>query len=644
MHKLLYIDDEIHNLVTLKLSINKWYDVYTLENPLEAIDLIEKENIGVVITDQRMPGMTGLELAEKIQEKFEDVIVMILTAYDDSNVMLQAINQGGIFRYILKPWDIKDIQQTLKNAFDTLELRKKNRSLVNDLLLQNKELSLQERKYRLIFDHSPLGIAHFDTNGKITRFNKQFREIINSGEYFKDLESLSSGPNSDITLAFKKSLESNEAVTFDGKYHRTDGKSVPVHAIFNPIREDYTDDGLVMLIEDLSETLKQEELKKQVTIAREAARFKQNFLAEMSHEIRTPLTGVIGMIDILKKTNLDSEQEGHVDILKMAADDLKEIINQVLDYSKIEAGKIPLNTSAFQVSNIFRKAEKLFFSICNKQITFHLDQDQQIPEYIIGDELRIMQIINNLVTNAVKFTHKGKILLSSKLLPGQSPSGEFTIRFSVTDTGKGIPVELQKILFNPFTQIEEQNSPGIEGTGLGLAICKELAKLHGGAIGVESEPGVGSTFWFTVGVRAKEEKNTSKTPAAHQEDEIVFSPIRILLAEDNRVTQNVLRLLLSSFGHDVTVASNGEEVISKYQSGLFDLILMDIQMPVMNGVEATRNLREKHNNLPPIVGLSANALEGDREKYLGKGLDEYLTKPFNQEEFCILLKKFNLTG
>ncbi|MFW6352389.1 MAG: response regulator, partial [Bacteroidota bacterium] len=150
MHKLLYIDDEKHNLTTLKLSVKKWYEVFTLENPLEVLELIERENIGVVITDQRMPRMSGLELAEQIKEKFEDVIVIILTAYDDSNVMLKAINQGGIFRYMLKPWDIKDLQQTLSNAFETWELRIKNRQLVNNLLIQNQELSIQERKYRLI--------------------------------------------------------------------------------------------------------------------------------------------------------------------------------------------------------------------------------------------------------------------------------------------------------------------------------------------------------------------------------------------------------------------------------------------------------------------------------------------------------------
>ncbi|TVQ07934.1 MAG: response regulator [Bacteroidetes bacterium] len=638
MHKLLYIDDEKHNLTTLKLSVNKWYEVFTLESPFEALEVIGRENIGVVITDQRMPGMTGLELAEKIRETFEDVIVIILTAYDDNNVMLKAINQGGIFRYMLKPWDIKDLRQTLKNAFDTYELKKKNRRLVKDLITQNKELSLQERKYRLIFDSSPLGIAHFDKRGVATRFNKRFREITHTPDDINNLNFFKEGLNQELISAFNMSWNANHSVTLEGIYQQESGERIPVRVIFTPIHEDDKHDGVVMLIEDLRETLKQEELKKQVIIAREAARFKHNFLAEMSHEIRTPLTGVLGMIDILNQSGLNAEQKNHIAILKQSGDDLREIINQVLDYSKIEAGKLPLKTGTFRISNVFQKAEQLFLSINNKKISFLKDHDQQIPEYIIGDELRIMQIINNLITNAVKFTQSGSITLRSELLPQSSDAEECKIKFSVTDTGKGIPVELQKILFTPFTQVEQVQSPGIEGTGLGLAICKELVKLHGGKIGVESQPDKGSTFWFTLTVQANTEAIPEESHTVPTENATPSTRLKILLAEDNKVTQNVLTLLLNSFGHEVTVAGNGKEVLELYTREGFDLILMDIQMPVMNGVAATQMLKQMHNNLPPIVGLSANALEGDREKYMALGLDEYLTKPFSQEDFLRVMR------
>lgn len=644
MDKLLYIDDEKHNLLTLQVSLKRWYEVFTLDNPMEALELIEREQIGVVITDQRMPGMTGLELAEKIQEKFEDVIVIILTAYDDSNVMLKAINQGGIFRYMLKPWDIKELQQTLKNAFDTYALRIKNRHLVNDLLKHNRELSLQERKYRLIFDHSPLGIAHIDASGYITRHNRRFKDITHLAHEQKNLKALAKGLNIEIYLAFDKSLKENKSVTFEGKYHLENGKEMPVRAIFTPIKEGDTNEGVVVLVEDLSEILMQEELRNQVTIAKEAARFKQNFLAEMSHEIRTPLTGVLGMIDILNKSELTPLQSEHVAMLWQTGKDLRDIINQVLDYSKIEAGKIPLNKTIFRVSNILSKAEKLFFSICNKNITFQIQHDPQVPQCIEGDELRIMQILNNLITNAVKFTQEGSITLTSELVSGSSVEEGCTIKFSVTDTGKGIPEEMQKILFTPFTQIDEGQTTGIEGTGLGLAICKELAKLHGGEVGLESHPGKGSIFWFTIKAKGHAEAVSDEPEPDYRDTHMPVAPVKILFAEDNRVIQSVIKLLLEDHGHQVTLANNGADVIKKYVPDAFDLILMDIQMPVMNGIDATEMLREAHENLPPVVGLTANALEGDREKFMGMGLDEYLTKPFDLDDFYKVLKKFDLVG
>ncbi len=643
MRKLLYIDDEEGNLVTLEVSLRKLFRVFTLSNPEHALNLIAQENIGVVITDQRMPGMNGLDLAERINQQFEDVIVIILTAYDDNDVMLRAINQGGIFRYILKPWDIKDLRQTLNNAFETYDLRQKNRTLVDDLWAHNNELRLAERKYRLIFDTSPLGIAHFDTKGHITRSNEQFSRITRLKKEPGNGMSIANLHNNDISKAFFQALESISSITYDGIYKPEEDVEIPVRAIFTPISEEKTVNGMVMLIEDLSDILKQEELRKQIVIAKESARFKQNFMAGMSHEIRTPLTGIIGMTEVLSQSDLNPEQKENVSILRQSGEDLREIINQVLDYSKIEAGKITLKTASFPLSNIYRKAEKLFSSICKKDILFDIHHDQRIPDYLVADELRLMQIINNLVSNAVKFTRQGKIILQTELAsPKQTSSDAFLINISVTDTGKGIQEGLQKLLFTPYMQIEDCHTIKMEGTGLGLSICKQLAELHGGKIGVVSEYGKGSTFWFTVevkqGIKAgSEEMDLSRTLPISSNNNL-----RILLVEDKVVNQKVLALLLKGYGHIVTIAANGEEALAIFEPGRFDLILMDIQMPVMDGVTATGKLKENYTNLPPIVSLSANALEGDREKYMAMGMDEYLVKPFNRNDFLNVLRKLHL--
>lgn len=641
MRKVLYIDDEVHNLTTMEVALKKWYKIYTLDSPVNALDLIAKENIPVVITDQRMPKMSGLELAKKIKDYQQDIVVIILTAYDDNETMLNAINQGGIYRYLLKPWDLKDLRQTLQNAFETFDLREKNRKLVEVLLKQNQELKFQERKYRLIFEKSPMGIAHFNQKGIITQLNDQFKLITGCHENQDPAFCLQS--NKEIMAALESALQGEESVSFEGKFFcAKKQREIPARALFTPIREKGRIDGVVMLIEDLSESYEREALNKQIAVAKEAAQFKQNFMAGMSHEIRTPLTGVIGMIDILSQSALTPEQKDHVTILKQSGDDLREIINQVLDYSKIEAGKISLKATSFPVFNLFEKAEKLFNSICKKDIVFEIQADDKIPEYIIGDELRVMQIVNNLITNAVKFTNEGKITISSKLISLLEDCHKYKIKISITDTGKGIPHELQKLLFTPFTQIEDQQTRKIEGTGLGLSICKQLAQMHGGEIGLESEPGKGSTFWFTILVKAGKKSMAPKPSPAAKSEVLAQKAYRILLADDKKINQQVLKLLLRNMGFKVQVAANGQQVLNMYNPDAFDLILMDIQMPVMDGVMAMRKLREQHTQLPPVIALSANAMEGDRENYINQGMDEYLTKPLKKEELIEVLSKLGM--
>jgi len=644
MRKLLFIDDEEHNLLTLEVALRKHYKVFTLADPLQAMEIIEKENINVIITDQRMPGITGLELSKRINLVFPSAIIVILTAYDDNESMMQAINQGGIFRYLLKPWDIRDITLTLESAFETYDLRQKNINLINSLLEQNQELIRQEEKFRLIFENSPQGIAHLDSNGIITQCNSCFANIV--GPDRDKIIGEHHGKVADLKLeqSIETLYEGKKASVYTDSYHS------PYHSSYIPVRVQLTPvisrnklDGCILIIEDLSEKIKQEELRKQIALVKESARFKQNFLANMSHEIRTPLTGVIGMTDILRNTPLSLQQQEYLEILRQSGEDLREIINQVLDFSKIEAGRVTIKTSAFPFKKLAERAGKLFNSICKKEIIFKTLIDSNIPALIIADEVRLMQIINNLISNAVKFTESGSIEFNAQLLPNPGFDNHFKVKISVTDTGKGIQAEQQGLLFTPFTQIDDHDTRKFEGTGLGLSICRELAKLHGGETGLESTPGVGSSFWFTFRARYANDVEYSKEP----ENNVILSPpenLNILLAEDKATNQKVFSLLLGSMGFDVIIASNGEEVVELYHPGRFDIILMDIQMPVLNGIEATRVLREKFKKLPPIIGLSANAFEGDREKYMNLGMDEYLTKPLKKQDLIRVLNKFNFSG
>ncbi len=369
----------------------------------------------------------------------------------------------------------------------------------------------------------------------------------------------------------------------------------------------------------------------------EIIQFKQNFLANMSHEIRTPLTGILGMIDMLGESEPSPMQMQYVNILKQSGENLREIINQVLDYSKIEAGKMQLKYTNFAFHEINTAAQNLFKSIAPDNLRFSVYTDDDVPEYLRADKNRIIQVVNNLISNAIKFTTYGSISIESKLISTNPENETCIIKISVTDTGIGITAEKQKILFQPFSQTHETDSRYYDGTGLGLSICKELVQMHEGDIGVESTSLQGSTFWFTF--RAFVANPADVQNKAVDRDIAVPERLRILLVEDKAINQKVIQILFSPYGYEITLAKNGKDCLDIFKPGMFDIILMDIQMPLMDGITATKKLKEMYKDLPPIIGLSANAFEGDREKYMSLGLDQYITKPINKDDFFTVVAK-----
>lgn len=396
---------------------------------------------------------------------------------------------------------------------------------------------------------------------------------------------------------------------------------------------------VVAVYNDVTERKKIEEAMRRLEIREQSAQLKQNFLANMSHEIRTPLTGVLGMIEILEQTSLNDQQKDYTATLRSSGENLREIINQVLDYSKMEAGKIELKSRIFEFQTLLEDSKALFENIIPKGVEFTTYLDPQIPHFISADRNRLLQVINNLVSNAIKFTHKGYIAINSRLLNKDEQSRQVTILMEVIDTGIGISESRQKDLFAPFSQVDENDVRQYEGTGLGLTICKELVKLHGGEIGLNSEKGNGSTFWFTF--KATQAYRSEKTILPQKPR---YKPLQIMLVEDKLVNQKVAIALLGYLGHKIHIANNGQQALEKYVPGKFDLILMDIQMPVMDGITAVKKLRETYAELPPIIGLSANAFEGDREKYLKLGMDDYLTKPFSKDDFTSIMEKWFKPG
>ena len=519
---------------------------------------------------------------------------------------------------------------------------------ITKLKLASDAIIKREEQYRLIFENTPAGILHFNNEGVIIECNDFFVNIIGSSKEILIGLNMTNLPDQNIVKAVNK-VKAGESAYYEGLYKSTTAnKTTPVRVLFSPVFDSNDNiTGGVGIVEDRTALHQQDSLEKQISVAKESVKFKQNFLANMSHEIRTPLTGIMGMTEILQQTPLNDQQTEYLNILKHTGENLMEIINQVLDYSKIEAGKVTLNKKLMSLPLLFDNLEKFFNSINNKDIAIETRIDSELPEYINADEFRINQVINNLLSNAVKFTDKGKIFITAELV--KSPDGQIDIfsqnskammvKMSVSDTGFGIPEDKQKSLFRPFSQLEDADNRTHEGSGLGLSICKQIIEMHGGEIGLKSKPGKGSTFWFTFLTESPDE--VTQTTQVAEKAQIMDSEkeLRILLAEDKKVSQKVIMLMLVKMGHKVMIAENGKEVLDLFEPGRYDLILMDIQMPEMDGITATKILKEKYEKLPPIVGLSANAFEGDREKYMDMGMDEYLTKPLKGNDIKELAKK-----
>jgi two-component system, sensor histidine kinase ChiS len=387
-------------------------------------------------------------------------------------------------------------------------------------------------------------------------------------------------------------------------------------------------------------------LMQEVAIARQSAEFKQNFLANMSHEIRTPLTGVLGMAEILSSTDLNEEQKDYLNTLMLSGENLRETINMVLDYSKIEAGKLRIHADVFSFNGLLNDAEKLFNALNKNNLTFEIIVDPDIPEFIVADQRRITQIITNLLSNAIKFTPEGKIILKASLYRKHEDvddsNGCSEIMVEIIDTGIGVEAQHQERLFNPFFQVEEAFDRSFDGTGLGLAICKELVALMDGNIGMVPNEPKGSKFWFTFRADCAQDNTIVSSEINNKFVKNGQRSLRILLVEDKIIIQKVVMLMLSSLGHHVTIAKNGIEALEVFCPQKFDLVLMDIQMPLMDGITTVQKLKQKYNSMPPVIGLSANAFEGDREKYICLGMDEYITKPVRQEDFEKALIKVGL--
>jgi len=510
------------------------------------------------------------------------------------------------------------------------------------------QLAEQLRFVEVLLEATPTAIYLKDVDGRYLRFNKAFEELFGirrEAWVGKTVFDLVPGEAAQMMHAKDQELLQNGAVqTYEAAFtHRATGQlrdGLYWKAALTDSEGKIT--ALVGTILDITEKNRfEQELRDAKRTAEAANQAKSDFLANMSHEIRTPMNGVIGMTDLALGTNLDPTQREYLSIVRSSAQSLMVILNDILDFSKIEAGKLNIEKVEFPLRDWIGETLKTLVARADKKgLVLQSQLAANLPDRVLGDPVRIRQVLTNLVDNAIKFTGQGGVYLDVRCTA--SDAGHSELQFSVRDTGIGIPADKQQGIFEAFTQADTSTTRQFGGTGLGLTICARLVELMGGRIWVESVAGQGSTFHFTVRV---ENMGTTQAPLAAPAVETVALPgkaLRVLLVEDHPINQMLATTLLKKWGHTVVLAKNGQEGVDMFPAQPWDIVLMDMQMPVMGGLDATRLIRasESPGRRTPIVAMTANAMESDKQACMEAGMDDHLAKPFNATDLQAILERF----
>jgi PAS domain S-box-containing protein len=642
--KILLVEDDEEDFIITRDILNDIHNVdYSLDwaSSIEtAINKIEINKYDLFLVDYMLGTTNGFDFIDQVSDMGINIPSILLTGMDNYETDKKAL-EHGVADYLVK----NDINSSLLN-----------RSIRYAIERKRIEASLKEReeRFRSLFEGAPDAIllANVETGNiidanpaAINLLGRKKEELVGiHHSKIQSTENIKFGELSFIEL-FDKLSNSNQSIKIESLLVNDKGEDIPVEITSSLINiEGGT--AIQAIIRDITERKKfEKELIKAKDIAESATKSKSRFLANMSHEIRTPMNGIIGMANILKTTKLNDEQKEHLSLISISANNLLAIINDILDLSKIESDQLSMENIDFDlIENMNDIIKILQIKTNEKGIDLSVNYDVKTPKYVKGDPIRLNQIILNLVNNAIKFTEKGGVEVIVSLI--EEKNEIIKLHFKVIDTGMGISKEGQKKLFKEFSQVYSYTTRKHGGTGLGLAISKKLSEKMNGEIGVESELGKGSTFWFTVELG----KGSSPEKIENEITDLQFYEIgqsfNILLAEDNIINQKVARMTLEKMGHKVDIAENGEVAVEKYLANEYDLILMDIQMPIMNGIDATRQIRKIEEAINKskgirIVAMTANVMKQDKEEYLASGMDDFVSKPFKINELANILGKIN---
>ncbi len=679
--KLLLIEDSEDDALLLELELRKGgfdTDLLRVETPVELESALDEKTWDAVIADYNLPAFTGVDALRIIQTKGLDLPFILVSGVIGEENAVEAM-KAGAHDFIIKGnyarlapalereledaavrRERREAVEALRLAHAELEQRVAERTAelkqANDVLLaemaerERAEGALRESRQQNEFlaniielSSQPFGVGFPD--GRLGIVNKAFEQL--TGYSAAELKSLDWAET--LTPPEWREVEHDELeelqrtglpVRYEKEYVRKDGTRVPVELLVHLVTEAAEKpEYYYAFVTDITVRKQTEQALLKAKEAAEAAnRAKSRFLDNMSHELRTPMTGILGMLDLVLLGNLEAEQREFIDIARTSALSLVWILNDILDMTKIETDKFSIEEKPFSIRNCVESTFNIFLPASkSKGLDFDFTVADDVPDTLIGDRSRINQVLTNLAGNAVKFTEKGyvEILVTTG---GNAPCGKREITFSVTDSGIGIPGDKKDLIFGVFSQVDDTDSRKYGGTGLGLAVSKEIVERMGGTISFTSKEGEGSTFSFTIPLGEAEpeqgavQASAITAPAGDALHAKETTKRSLLVAEDDHTIRQVLGPMLRMFNYEIDFAEDGQKAVEMWECGKYDLVLMDVQMPRMNGFEATGAIREKERargGHTPIVAMTAHVRKEDERRCLDAGMDAFVAKPID---------------